>query len=112
VIMIGCAGPTFAIDILLRNRNSTLQLRNGTTLFAAYKTINFTGVTGNVQMDANGGRLMLASLQNFVTDSNWNDIGDFNTSSSQLQLTSAPFWSSVSYVKPWGQAEVGAPNAK
>ena len=106
MIAIGYAGPTFAIDILLRNRNPTLQLRNGTALFAAYKTINFTGLTGNVQIDTNGGRLMLASLQNFVADSNWNHIGDFNTSSGHLQLTSNPFWSSESYVKPWGQAEV------
>ena len=43
-------------DILIRNRNDTLRIREGTTLFAAYRTIEFAGVTGTVTIDSVGKR--------------------------------------------------------
>ena len=94
------AAPTFPQNILLNNQNKDLQLRNGVNLFAAYKTIDFSGVTGTLKVNEHGTRVMQASLRKFV-DTSWIEIGRTDGGNTQL-----PLWSSLSHVKPWGQAEV------
>ena len=100
-----CAAPTFPQNILLDNQNKDLQLRNGVKLFAAYKTIQFSGVTGTLKVNEHGTRVMQASLRKF-DDTSWIEIGRNDVNNTQLQFDSEPLWSSLSHVKPWGQAEV------
>ena len=97
-------GPTFEDDVLTRNRNGTLALRNGTTLFKAFSYIEFEAATGLVQINSNGDRVMNISVSNFFNTSNWTSIGQYN--GVNLSMHASPVWSSNSSIKPWGQAEI------
>ena len=98
------AGPTFEADVLTRNRNATLALRNGTTVFTAFSNINFEATTGPVKIDANGDRVMNVSIGNFLNGSNWTSIGHYN--GVELAMHTDPVWGSNSRVNPGGQAQL------